>query len=82
MQMDDAEVVLLDLKYCERCGGLWLRRRGSAEVHCSVCSQDTGLLGRWEIRPARSLRPARAAVAIPKKGGTAIAVMCSRGGRA
>jgi hypothetical protein len=29
--------VELELKYCERCGGLWLRRRGSAGVYCKPC---------------------------------------------
>ena len=28
----------LELKYCERCGGLWLRREGANGVHCSACS--------------------------------------------
>ncbi len=28
---------LVELKYCERCGGLWLRRRGGAGVHCASC---------------------------------------------
>jgi Zn-finger nucleic acid-binding protein len=31
------EVVEVELKYCERCGGLWLRRRGTEEVYCRPC---------------------------------------------
>ncbi len=31
------EDIAVELKYCERCGGLWLRRRGTAGVHCSGC---------------------------------------------
>jgi hypothetical protein len=27
----------LELKYCERCGGLWLRRKGSQRVYCVTC---------------------------------------------
>jgi Zn-finger nucleic acid-binding protein len=27
----------LELKYCERCGGLWLRPRGDSEVYCGGC---------------------------------------------
>jgi hypothetical protein len=27
----------LDLKYCERCGVLWLRRKGEERVYCVVC---------------------------------------------
>ncbi len=31
---------LVDLKYCERCGGLWLRTRGAAAVYCSPCGRE------------------------------------------
>ena len=27
----------VELKYCERCGGLWLRDSGSAKVYCVRC---------------------------------------------
>ncbi len=27
----------LELKYCERCGGLWLRLQGDSEVYCASC---------------------------------------------
>ena len=26
-----------ELKYCERCGVLWLRRKGSERVYCAQC---------------------------------------------
>ena len=29
--------IAIELKYCERCGGLWLRPRGVAGVHCGAC---------------------------------------------
>jgi Zn-finger nucleic acid-binding protein len=29
----------LELKYCERCGGLWLRPSGGAQIYCSVCAR-------------------------------------------
>jgi len=31
------EEIRVELKYCERCGGLWLRARGSEGVHCASC---------------------------------------------
>jgi hypothetical protein len=31
------EIIRLELKYCERCGGLWMRTLGSGEVYCSLC---------------------------------------------
>ena len=39
------EEVAVELKYCERCGGLWLRRHGHDEVCCGPCrAQRAGLL--------------------------------------
>ncbi len=29
----------LELKYCERCGGLWLRPRGTDTVYCARCAE-------------------------------------------
>jgi len=31
-------IIQLELKYCERCGGLWLRPRGSDLVFCAACA--------------------------------------------
>lgn len=31
--------VSVELKYCERCGGLWLRRQGTDDVYCKACMQ-------------------------------------------
>lgn len=28
----------LELKYCERCGGLWLRPQGGEAVYCASCA--------------------------------------------
>ena len=38
MEPDEIEVMQLELKYCERCGGLWLRVRGKQEPYCSSCA--------------------------------------------
>jgi len=32
------DIEQLELKYCERCGGLWLRHKGSELVFCSSCA--------------------------------------------
>ena len=37
MKAEQMETVFLELKYCERCGGLWLRQKGDAQVHCEAC---------------------------------------------
>jgi len=31
------ESVGVELKYCEHCGGLWVRERGSGIVYCEKC---------------------------------------------
>jgi len=38
MEPEEMKVVQLELKYCERCGGLWLRIRGKQEPYCSACA--------------------------------------------
>ena len=30
--------IKIELKYCERCGGLWLRRAGDPQVYCAPCA--------------------------------------------
>ncbi len=37
MDVLDARPTELELKYCERCGGLWLRTKRSSEVYCHKC---------------------------------------------
>ena len=32
------ELIQIELKYCERCGGLWLRRKGSQQIYCASCA--------------------------------------------
>jgi len=38
MEIDGLEIVRLELKYCERCGGLWMRTWGTEDVYCPACS--------------------------------------------
>ena len=40
MKSVDPEEILLELKYCERCGGLWLRRKGSPGPYCPQCARE------------------------------------------
>jgi len=35
----EAGSIQLELKYCERCGGLWLRLKGSDLVFCRGCAK-------------------------------------------
>ena len=34
-----AEELQFELKYCERCGGLWLRPAGGGQVYCEACGR-------------------------------------------
>jgi len=36
-QITDQENVVMELKYCERCGGLWLRACGDEATYCGRC---------------------------------------------
>jgi hypothetical protein len=38
MEMPDVNAVYMELKYCERCGALWLRLTGSELTFCPPCS--------------------------------------------
>jgi len=42
MEIEEMEIVQLELKYCESCGGLWLRPKGSAGVECASCAARPG----------------------------------------
>jgi len=35
---------LVELKYCERCGELWLRAKGTAWVYCDPCKEEVAAL--------------------------------------
>ena len=37
MEVDGLEIVEVELKYCERCGALWLRLCGSEQAYCTDC---------------------------------------------
>jgi hypothetical protein len=37
MEVEGFEVIQLELKYCERCGGLWLRLHDVQDVYCALC---------------------------------------------
>lgn len=47
------EGIARDLKYCERCGGLWVRALGTDGVYCAACQ------GYFAARPSvAEARPA------------------------
>jgi len=74
-----SEVIQLELKYCERCGGLWLRRLGDAEVFCTPCrvaAPEHAIGRRVRTRPR---------LPVNRNGGihgNAAGLFCVQGGRA
>lgn len=57
MQTHDVEVFEVELKYCERCGGLWFRETGTNGVYCAECFPKMA-----EVAFGDGPRPTRAAV--------------------
>ena len=39
-ESDAANQSCVELKYCECCGGLWLRAVGAGEVYCAGCGRE------------------------------------------
>lgn len=62
----------MELKYCERCGGLWLRPRGGEGVHCRGCCLH--LAGLPRARSRRRQKPAVAEPSLEAQG--CIASLC------
>ena len=50
----------LELKYCERCGGLWLRPVGGGQVYCVECARAMG-----ELPPASYPRKSPGSARMP-----------------
>jgi hypothetical protein len=44
MLLEENAIMILELKYCEQCGALWLRRREQKSSLCAFCGQFRELL--------------------------------------
>jgi hypothetical protein len=53
-----ANEVQFELKYCERCGGLWLRPVGGEQIYCAACGRAMAELppAFYERKAARRAR--------------------------
>ncbi len=47
----------LELKYCERCGGLWVRLQGETEAYCAKCRRQIAELPQPTRTPDSATRP-------------------------
>ena len=64
--MPSSQYPKLELKYCERCGGLWVRPRGSEAVYCGPCAaaiRDLPPLSRTGGAPPNTAMDAACAMA-------------------
>lgn len=57
MEVEGREVIQLELKYCERCGGLWLRRKETQHVFCATCAMQMSRSGRDALAVVRTKWP-------------------------
>ena len=53
----DVEIFEVELKYCERCGGLWFREKGTVGVYCGSCDPKMA-----EVALGEGPRPTRVGV--------------------
>ncbi len=80
MESEDVKIVQLELKYCERCGGLWIRRLGCEDIYCSPCAiemMDVASSSRRRMPPRLPGNHKMEAVSGPK-----LVVICGGGGNA
>jgi len=58
----------VELKYCERCGSLWVRECGGGLVYCAKCEAEIAELPRPKKKPARIELPSRARTVVDRYG--------------
>ncbi len=54
----------MELKYCEHCGGLWVRERGAGIVYCDRCQAKVADLPAPRKRRGRLILPVRPHTAV------------------
>lgn len=53
----EANEIRMELKYCERCGGLWVRECGAGMVYCGSCQEKVADLPIPKKKPGRVRLP-------------------------
>jgi Zn-finger nucleic acid-binding protein len=82
MEIDDWEIIRLELKYCERCGGLWLRERGTGKVYCAACTSEVSEFSLGGRRISRPRLPTNGTVEIESQDGAVRFIVCEGRGDA
>jgi len=60
----DGNEVGMELKYCEHCGGLWVRERGGGIVYCDRCQEKVADLPAPRKGRSRLVLPVRPHTAV------------------
>ncbi len=58
----------MELKYCEHCGGLWVRERGAGIVYCHSCQAKVADLPAPRKRKCRLILPVRPPTVVEEHG--------------
>lgn len=82
MEVENLEIVHLELKYCECCGGLWLRPKNAGDVYCESCAGQMAGFPAMGARPPRVRLRLRQKLEIEGANGERLVVICSEGGTA
>ena len=53
----ESGTVRMELKYCEHCGGLWVREPGAGVVYCDKCQPKVADLPMPKKRSSRTMLP-------------------------
>jgi len=70
---DKSGEVRVELKYCERCGALWVRERGAGVVYCEKCQAQVDDLPIARKKPSRGARlPVARAAVVPEFGADSV----------
>ncbi|HMB83087.1 MAG TPA: hypothetical protein VKI40_03455 [Terriglobales bacterium] len=56
----EGQKIQVELKYCERCGGLWLRLQGADGVYCASCRVRLAAMPNPGEAPPRKARRRKA----------------------
>jgi Zn-finger nucleic acid-binding protein len=58
----------VELKYCEHCGGLWVRERGAGTVYCERCQPKVADLPAPKMKRRRPALPVRSRTTVEDYG--------------
>ena len=58
----------VELKYCEHCGGLWVRERGAGTVYCEKCQPKVADLPAPKMKRRRPALPVRPSTTVEDYG--------------